>query len=157
MRTERGGSVFQVSVPSNWRTLSANSFIRYVPENGYGPMNGQNVLTHGVELGVMRASSADLSSATDAFIEGIVRGEPSVRRSSESRAVTIAGRRGLATALINRSPLGGEERLDLVTAQLADGNLFYALTVVPDRDEAAYADTFERILQSIRLNDRRGS
>jgi hypothetical protein len=157
MRTERGGSVFQVSVPNNWRTLSANSFIRYVPENGYGPMNGQNVLTHGVELGVMRAASADLLSATDAFIEGIVRGEPSVRRSSEPRAVTIAGRRGLATALTNRSPLGGEERLDLVTAQLADGNLFYALTVVPDRDEAAYADTFERILQSIRLNDRRGS
>jgi hypothetical protein len=28
---------------------------------------------------------------------------------------------------------------------------------VPERDEAAYADTFEGILQSIRLNDRRGS
>jgi hypothetical protein len=156
-RTERGGSVFQVRVPDNWRTLSANNFIRYVPENGYGPMNGQNVLTHGVEIGIARSASGDLPGATDAFIEGILRGEPSVRRSGESRAVTIAGRRGLATAMVNRSPLGGEERLDLVTAQLADGNLFYVLTVVPDRDEAAYADTFESILQSIRLNDRRGS
>ena len=71
--------------------------------------------------------------------------------------MTFAGRRALATALINRSPLGGIERLDIITVQLADGNLFYALTVVPDRDEAAYADTFESILQSIRLNDRRGS
>ena len=157
MRTERGGSIFQVNVPNNWRTLSANSYIRYVPENGFGPMNGQNVLTHGVEIGIARAAATDLAAATDAFVEGIVRGEPSVRRSSESRPVTIAGRRGLATAMINRSPLGGEERLDLVTAQLADGNLFYVLTVVPDRDEAAYADTFESILQSIRLNDRRGS
>jgi hypothetical protein len=157
MRTERGGSIFQVNVPNNWRTLSANSYIRYVPENGYGPMNGQNVLTHGVEIGIARPASGDLPGATDAFIEGILRGEPSVRRSGESRAVTIAGRRGLATAMVNRSPLGGEERLDLVTAQLADGNLFYVLTVVPDRDEAAYADTFENILQSIRLNDRRGS
>ena len=157
MRTERGGSVFQVNVPNNWRALSANSYIRYVPENGYGPMNGQDVLTHGVELGVMRAAASDLAGATDAFVEGIIRGEPSVRRSGETRAVTIRRRRGLATSLVNRSPLGGEERLDLVTAPLADGNLFYALTVVPDRDEAAYADTFERILQSIRLNDRRGS
>jgi Zn-dependent protease with chaperone function len=157
MRTERGGSVFQVNVPNNWRALSANSYIRYVPENGYGPMNGQNVLTHGVELGVTRAAASDLAGATDAFIEGLTRGEPSVRRSGETRPVTIAGRRGLATSLVNRSPLGGDERLDLVTAPLADGNLFYALTVVPDRDEAAYADTFERILQSIRLNDRRGS
>jgi Zn-dependent protease with chaperone function len=157
MRTERGGSIFQVSVPNNWRTLSANSFIRYVPENGFGPMNGQNVLTHGVEIGVARAASGDLLSATDAFVENIIRNEPTVRRSGDARAVTIGGRRGLATALVNRSPLGGDERLDIVTAQLADGNLFYVLTVVPDRDEAAYADTFESILQSIRLNDRRGN
>jgi Zn-dependent protease with chaperone function len=156
-RTERGGSIFSVNVPSNWRTLSSNSFIRYVPENGYGPLNGQNVLTHGVELGVARAASADLAAASDAFVEGLIRGESTVRRSGESRVVTIAGRRGVATALVNRSPLGGEERLDVVTAQLADGNLFYVLTVVPDGDEAAYADTFEGILQSIRLNDRRGS
>jgi hypothetical protein len=31
------------------------------------------------------------------------------------------------------------------------------ITVVPDRDEAAYAATFESILRSIRLNDRRSS
>ena len=156
MRTERGGSIFRVNVPDNWRALSANNFIRYVPENGYGPMNGQNVLTHGVELGVARAASTDLQSATDSFVDALVRGEPTVRRASDPRAVTVAGRRGLATALVNRSPLGGDERIDLVTTQLADGNLFYALTVVPDRDEAAYADTFESILQSIRLSDRSG-
>ena len=157
MRTERGGSIFQVNVPDNWRALSANNFIRYVPENAYGPMNGQNVLTHGIELGVARAETTDLQAATDSFVEALVRGEPTVRRAGESRVVTIAGRRGVATALVNRSPLGGDERIDLVTAPLADGNLFYALTVVPDRDEAAYDDTFERILQSIRLTDRRGS
>jgi hypothetical protein len=69
--------------------------------------------------------------------------------------VTLAGRRGLATSVVNRSPLGGQERLAVYTVQLADGNLFYALTVVPDRDEAAYAAAFESILRSIRLNDRR--
>ncbi len=157
MRTERGGSIFQVNVPDNWRALSANNFIRYVPENAYGPMNGQNVLTHGIELGVARAETTDLQAATDSFVEALVRGEPTVRRAGESRVVTIAGRRGVATALVNRSPLGGDERIDLVTAPLADGNLFYALTVVPDRDEAAYDDTFESILQSIRLTDRRGT
>jgi Zn-dependent protease with chaperone function len=156
MRTERGGSIFQVSVPDNWRALSANNFIRYVPENAYGPMNGQNVLTHGIELGVARAGSTDLQGATESFVDALVRGEPTVRRAGDTRAVTSAGRRGLATPLVNRSPLGGDERIDLVTTQLADGNLFYALTVVPDRDEAAYADTFETILQSIRLNDRPG-
>jgi len=156
-RAERGGSIFQVSVPDNWKTLSANSFIRYVPENAYGPMNGQNVLTHGVELGVAKAASTDLVSATDSFVQALMQGEQTVQRSGESRVVTLAGRRGLATPLVNKSPLGGEERLAVYTVQLADGNLFYALTVVPARDEAAYASTFESILRSIRLNDRRSS
>jgi Zn-dependent protease with chaperone function len=156
-RTERGGSIFQVQVPDNWRTLSANSYIRYVPENAYGPMNGQNVLTHGVELGVARAASTDLVAATDAFVASLMRGETTVQRSGDPREVTLAGRQALATPLVNRSPLGGDERLAIYTAQLADGNLFYVLTVVPDRDEAAYAATFENILRSIRLNDRRGS
>ena len=156
-RTERGGNVFQVNVPSNWTTLSANNYIRYVPENGFGPLNGQNVLTHGVELGMARAGSTDLQEATDTFIQALAQGEQTIQRDGSPRAVTFAGRRALATALTNRSPLGGIERLDIITTQLADGNLFYALTVVPDRDEAAYADTFESILQSIRLNDRRGS
>ena len=60
-----------------------------------------------------------------------------------------------ATPLSNDSPLGGDERLAVYTTQLADGNLFYALTVVPGRDEAAYAGTFESILRSIRLTDQR--
>ena len=154
-RTERGGSIFQVTVPDNWRTLSANSYIRYVPENAFGPMNGQNVLTHGVELGIARAASTDLMAATDTFIEGLMQGEPTVQRAGEARVVTIAGRRGLATPLANRSPLGGDERLAVYTVQLADGNLFYVLTVVPERDEVAYAAAFESILRSIRLNDRR--
>ena len=156
-RSERGGSIFQVNVPDNWRALSANNFIRYVPENAYGPMNGQNVLTHGVELGVARAASTDLMSATDTFLQALMQGEQTVQRSGETRVVTLAGRRGLATPLVNKSPLGGEERLAVYTVQLADGNLFYVLTVVPDRDEAAYASTFESILRSIRLNDRRSS
>jgi hypothetical protein len=157
MRTERGGSIFQVQVPDNWRTLSANSFIRYVPENAYGPMNGQTVLTHGVELGVARASANDLESATETFIQGVMQGEQTVQRAGDMRLVTLAGRRAIATPLVNRSPLGGEERLAIYTTQLADGNLFYVLTVVPERDEVAYADAFEAILRSIRLNDRRGS
>jgi hypothetical protein len=84
-----------------------------------------------------------------------MRGEPSVQRAGQPRAVTLAGRRALATPLLNDSPLGGDERLAVYTTQLADGNLFYALTVVPARDEAAYAGTFERMLRSIRLTDRR--
>jgi len=154
LRTERGGSIFQVQVPDNWRTLSSNSFIRYVPENGYGPMNGQNVMTHGVQLGVTKSSAADLQASTDAFVQALAQGESTIQRSGDSRVVSLSGRQAIVTPLNNRSPLGGDERIAVYTAQLADGNLFYALTVVPGKDESAYASTFNQILKSIRLNDR---
>jgi hypothetical protein len=128
-----------------------------VPENAYGPMNGQNVLTHGVEIGVARTASTSLDAATDTFIEAVMRSEASVQRSAQARPVRLAARQALATPLVNRSPLGGQEHIVVYTTQLADGNLLYVLTVVPERDEAAYDAAFDAILDSIRLNDRRGS
>ncbi len=55
-RTVQGGELFQVSVPTNWTPLPSNNAVKYVPRNAYGQSNGQDVMTHGVELGVMRAT-----------------------------------------------------------------------------------------------------
>jgi hypothetical protein len=68
--------------------------------------------------------------------------------------VRLSGRTGLGTPLIGRSALGGEERVGLYTTLLADGNLFYYATVVPDREADRYEPAFDRIGQSIRLSDR---
>jgi hypothetical protein len=42
----------------------------------------------------------------------------------------------------------------LYTTLLGDGHLFYYVTVVPRSEAARYGSTFDRIGQSIRLNDR---
>ena len=36
-----GGKLFEAEVPSNWTGLSSNNAIKFVPQNGYGSMNGQ--------------------------------------------------------------------------------------------------------------------
>ena len=154
-RSVRGGQLFQVSVPANWQPISDNSAIKYVPQNGYGAHNGQQVFTHGVELGVARAASGDLSSATSQFVQALARGNPSLRQSANVREIRLAGRAALAVPLTNPSPLGGVERIGVYTAFLSDGNLFYFLTIVPENDASLYGPTFERIAQSIRLNDAR--
>jgi hypothetical protein len=77
-----------------------------------------------------------------------------MRVSGSSATVRVSGRPGLGTPLLGRSALGGEERVGLYTTLLADGNLFYYVTVVPQSDAARYRATFDRIGQSIRLNDR---
>ena len=63
----------------------------------------------------------------------------------------MSHRSALATRLVNPSPLGGEERIVVYTTFLADGSLFYYLTVVPETDAAAFEPAFQHVGQSIRL------
>lgn len=153
-RQVRGGRLFEAAVPSNWTAVSSNSSVKYVPQNGYGEFQGQIVMTHGVELGVARASSRDLGEATQTLVNSFMQGNPGMREAGRTASVRFSGRPGLATPLAGRSTLGGEERVGLYTTLLADGNLFYYVTVVPEREASRYSATFDRIGQSIRLSDR---
>ncbi|MFM8532391.1 MAG: M48 family metalloprotease [Acidimicrobiia bacterium] len=153
-RTVQGGQLFTVSVPSNWQAVTSNNSIKYVPMNAYGDYNGQTTLTHGVELGVARASSRNLDAATQTLIEGFLRGNDGMRVVGRAEVFQMSGRQAIVTPLEGRSAVGGAERLEVHTTLLNNGDLFYLLTVVPDRDVGAYGVAFERVVQSVRLNDR---
>ena len=152
-RTVQGGQLFTVSVPSNWQAVTSNSSIKYVPMNAYGEYDGQTTLTHGVELGVARASSRDLQQATEALIDGFVRSNNGLRagRGEYSR---LSGRESIITPLEGRSALGGVERVDVHTTLLSNGDLFYVLTVAPERELGNYGEAFDRVVRSVRINDR---
>jgi len=40
------------------------------------------------------------------------------------------------------------------TTMLSNGDLFYLLTVVPDRELGDYGAAFDRVVRSVRINDR---
>ncbi len=151
-RTINGGGVFRANVPSNWTGLSSSSSIKAVPQNAYGELNGQTVFTHGVEFGVAKASSRDLQEATNAWLNAIGRENPNLRRGGEQRVVKLSQRTALATPLVNPSPLGGMEVINVYTAFLSDGTLFYYLTLVPEIEAPAYEQAFRQVGQSIQLN-----
>ena len=153
-KAARGGQLFQMSVPANWTGVQGNNAVKFVPQNALGDYQGQSVFTHGVELGVARAASRDLSESTDAFVNSIVRANPGMRVAAPQQAVRISQRSGIGTSLVGRSALNQTERVGIYTTLLADGSLFYYLTVVPDADAQIYAPAFERVGNSIRLNDR---
>jgi Zn-dependent protease with chaperone function len=153
-RPVKGGKVFQADVPTNWYALSSQSSIKFVPKNGYGQLNGKTVFTHGAEVGVMRAQSRDLSEATDAVLQSLASGNPELSDVQPPRQVQFAQRTAIHHQLSNRSATGGKEQVNFVTTFLADGNLFYYVTVVPVDEANAYAGTFQRIAESIRLADR---
>ena len=145
--------IFQVSVPSNWRTIQSSGTLRVVPENGYGEMNGQVVFTHGIEFGVSKAASRDLQEATVTWLKAIARSNPELRVAGQQQYVKMSGRTALATPLSNPSPLGGSETIGVYTTFLADGSLFYYITIAPQGDSPTYQQTFVKIGQSIRLTD----
>src|SRR4029453_3144077 len=78
-RNVRGGNLFQASVPSNWQAVSSNNSVKFVPQNGLGDYNGQSVFTHGVEVGVARATSRDLDEATEALLDAFAQGNPNLK------------------------------------------------------------------------------
>ena len=155
-RTAQGGKLFDVEVPSNWQAISSNNAVKYVPQNGYGQSNnGQTVFTHGVELGVARASSRDLTEATQSLLSAFAQSNPDLKRSGDAREIRMSQRSALAVPLVNRSVLGGNEIIGVYTTFLTDGNLFYYATIVPDREADQYRQVFERIGRSIKLKDAR--
>jgi hypothetical protein len=154
-RKVQGGRLFDVEIPSNWQAVASNSSVKYVPQNAYGESNGQTVFTHGVELGVARASSRDLAQATETLFGAFAQSNPELRRSGDVRTILMAQRSALAMPLVNKSALGSTERIGLYTTFLTDGNLFYFATIVPDREAEQYRPVFDRIGRSIRLRDAR--
>ena len=147
------GGLFRVSVPSNWRELSSNSSVTFAPEGAYGAYDGQNVFTHGVEIGVTRSRSRNLEQATDELLDALAQSNPRLRRESNYRQRSVAGRNGLQTVLSNVSDVTREEEtIQLVTTLLADGSLMYAVGVAPEDDFDTYQPHFQRVVQSLRIS-----
>ena len=153
-RRVNGGELFQTVVPSNWQAVTSNSAVKFVPQNAYGPVDGQTVFTHGVELGVARAESRDLVSSTDALLNALAQGNPNLRQTAEPRQTRLSGRAAIQHQLVNRDARGGDESVGLITTFLADGSLFYMLAIVPSDEVGQYQRAFSQVASNLRLNDR---
>jgi peptidase M48-like protein len=151
-RTYTEGNMFKVSVPSNWREIPGQSAVTFAPEGAYGQADGQNVFTHGVEIGAARNETHDLQTSTNELLESLAKANPGLSRSSGNDQVNIAGRPGLRAVLKNsQSATGQPESIVVFTTQLRDGNLFYAVAVAPEREFGAYRGVFDKVIRSIQL------
>lgn len=146
-----GGGV-QVSVPSNWRQVGEGNSVWFVPEGGYGTINGQPVFTHGVSFGAAQTSQRTLDRATQELINSLAQGNSNLRSGGFQRN-TLSGRSALYAPLTNVNEATGQpETVRLITTQLRNGQLFYMIAVVP-QNERNFENAFSRIMQSLRIND----
>ena len=76
-----------------------------------------------------------------------MRGNDGMRIAGREEQFRLSGRNAIVTPLEGRSALGGVERVDVHTTLLANGDLFYVLTVVPEREVGTYGAAFDRVVQ----------
>ncbi len=146
--------VARLSVPDNWREMSAQESVWYAPNGGYGSANGQAVFTHGVNIGVAQTNSSNLQQATNDFLNNLQQGNGNLRARGGYQRTYIGNRNGLLISLSNTNEATGQrEVVNVVTTQLRNGELLYLISVAPESDYNTYLSTFQNILRSVQLND----
>ena len=151
-QTYNEGDAFRISVPNNWREVPGNNSVTFAPEGAYGAVNQQNVFTHGAEVGLARNETHDLQTATDELIQSIAQSNPRLSRASGYERSAVGGRTGLRASLSNFSDATGrDERIDLYTALLQDGTLFYLIGVAPTNEFGEYQPVFRKVAGSIQF------
>jgi hypothetical protein len=167
-QTQRTG-FFRIDYPDNWVAREAEtgygmtivprggvvdggdgtpSIVCGVVVNHYDPFEG-SVHGEGREPAGLDAATADL-------IEQIHAGNPRLAavRGSEKRG-TVDGHPARSLLLSGVSPVTGkEERVLVVTRELADGHILYALFVAPGSMSGELSPVFDRMIASLRVDDR---
>jgi hypothetical protein len=144
---------FEVSVPDNWRQVAGGDGVaRFVPDGAYATSGGQEVVTHGIEVGVTETRSADLREATEQLLQALSQGNPQLRTEGTPERAVFAGREGLQVQLSNESEATGDrEAVLLTTGLLDDGRLVYSIGVAPASQLPTYRDVFQRVNRSIAM------
>jgi peptidase M48-like protein len=154
-RTYQPGDFLRVSVPGNWQQVESGTTITYAPDGGYfRAQGGQSAFTHGVQIGVTRAGGNNLQQTTEELVRSFAQGNPRLRRQGGYIRANIGGRVGLTTTLSNVSEVtGSTEAVNLSTVQLRDGSVLFIIGVAPANEARAYANTFNRVRQSLQIAD----
>jgi hypothetical protein len=145
----------QVSVPNNWRQIGGDgNSVWFVPEGGYGQVNGQPVFTHGASFGAVQTNNRNnLQRASEELINSLAQGNSNLRTSGGFQRTTLSGRNALYVNLSNVNEATGQRELvRLITTQLRDGQLFYMIAVAP-QNERNFEGAFDTIMRSLRIND----
>ncbi|MGB7921960.1 MAG: M48 family metallopeptidase [Pyrinomonadaceae bacterium] len=148
-RTYTEGNLIRLSVPENWRELPANDSVWFAPEGAYG----QDVFTHGVNVGITRPQSNDFQQATEEFVNSYMRNSRNMRQRSDYARGKIAGREAIGVTLSNvNEATGRSEIVTIYTTMMRNGDLFYMIAVAPQDEYNNYQQVFQRVLGSIQLN-----
>jgi len=158
--TSRSG-LWRIAYPSNWQVYESGSTGAMIaPQGGVGDLNGRNEIVYGAIINHYEPfndtrENVTLATATTDLLNQIVHDSPhlAVIRGS-SQTLNVNGGRALAVSLHGRNPSTGiNERVTVVTRQLADEHLVYLLFVTPEQAANQYRNVLNSMVNSIEVNE----
>lgn len=164
--TDQTGSIW-FAYPESWRVSERPGVfgVTVTPPNGVVRSTGgrQDIVwgfligtytSEEVRQGRGRSPETAFWQSTEELAELLSRANPYLTIERDSwRMVRFAAARGLSVRLSGVSGVTRlEERVTLLSRPLRrEGQLLYALLIAPSRDYPALAETFETMLQSLRI------
>jgi hypothetical protein len=181
-RFEQRNGFFTIDHPDNWRAYGSDSgfAVSIAPDGGVVDTgNGQQAMLYGVIVNHYAPFEGDtdrqqqslqrsyapfedtdrwrgsLEDATDDLVRQIIRSNSYLRaQDGQARREQIDGASSFSVVLSGRSPVTGqEERVTVVTRGLSDGDVIYALCIVPGSGYDSMARTFTHMLRTLNVND----
>jgi hypothetical protein len=162
--TSRSG-VYRISYPANWQIVGESSTgVTMGPPGGVGTANGRTEVVYGAiinhydpygnEQSHSFNNTISAEEATNELISALQQSSPYLRVVSGSAGrFRMSGGTALAAAMRGVDPQTGiDERVTLVTRQLADEHLLYLLFVTPERDAANYRGVLEAMVGSMQID-----
>jgi len=143
---------YSVAVPDNWHDFPNNDSMIAAPEGGYRNIGSRPEVTHGALLGITDVGTADLKEADDRFVKTMLKGNAYLGKREPSIDSSINGRPAVTSILSGRGTEGYLEQVTIHTTVLANGKLFFVITVVPESGSGEYQETFRNLVQSVKLN-----
>ena len=181
-RFEQSDGLFTIEHPDNWRAYASGSgyAVSMAPDGGViDTGNGQQAMLYGVIVNHYAPFEGEterqqesrqrsyapfedtsqgrgsLEDATDDLVRQIIRSNSYLQaQDSQARREQIDGAPSISVALSGRSPVTGQdESVTVVTRSLADGDVIYALCIVPGRGQDSMTRTFTQMLRTLSVND----
>ena len=145
------GSGFTMQVPSTWQAAGNQNAAMVAPPGGIAQSgnNQPGILVYGLLTDVYQPDQAGGNTFNDLIAE-LTRENPGLEPGSASR-VNVGGIAAETVQGVNRNANNGRGEHDWIVGVPRSGAIRYFVFVAPQADFEAMRPTFERILNSIRV------
>jgi hypothetical protein len=158
--TARSG-LYRISFPSNWQVYEqGNAGVTIAPPGAvlqndivYGA-----IINHYDPFGNARGlvGNSSMEDATNDLLATLQQSSPYLRPTGSGQRIQVNGGTALAATMSGTDPATGiQERVTVVTRQLADDHLIYMLFITPERDASRYSSVLNAMVGSMQINTTR--